>query len=82
MCLECPLTRTVHAQIWSQTVLMERDHLITELRSGRDRRPLSLCSKAAWFGARNSMDKGVAAALPSSSLLVVRVGNTELDCYP
>ena len=42
----------------------------------------SMCSKARWFRARNSVDRGVAAPLPSNSLLVARAGNVELDRYP
>ena len=64
-CLECSPTRLVLARSWSHTVLMERDYSITELRSGHDR-PLSLCvlSLAAWFRARNSVDRRVAASSP------------------
>ena len=40
-----------------------------------------MCSKAEWFRARNSVDRSVADAPPSNSLLVARA-KAELDRYP
>ena len=51
--------------------------------SGRDRL-LSQCvlRRRAWFRAQKSVDRKVAASLPSMGLLVARAGYAELDRYP
>ena len=64
----------------------DRYWLSLVLDNGTPERPWpttkSMCSKVAWFRARNSIEIGVAAPLPTSSLHVARAGNTKLDRYP
>ena len=85
-CLKYSLTKQALAQSWGQTVLTKFD---ARQRYSRAAVVItkSICSKAVWFRAQNSVDRRVAPPPPppppSNNLRsLTHAGNAEFDRYP